>query len=313
MMDMDDSQKNEFSRLLQAFHEAQERGDFKQTEAIGLQCLAFASEEAARNPSESLRLIEEADEHENAARWEQAEAAHRRALALAEMEADAAMIFKAHENLGHLHALLGNADNALREAQAAVEAARNTGMSPILARALRSVFRCHLMKGDIASADAAAGEAVQITSVEKMFETQHALALLMRARCRLEQHQVDQAGEDLNVSWRILAPQAEARMFSGIQIGLATWWEITARIRTHSKEYAEAGQAMSKAVEFRRIVSQLPHIDGPHKHYALAKVLQQYSSALMAAGETDAATKALGESQIIQMQIGISMPPSRME
>ena len=85
-MSTDDSQKDEFDRLLQAFHAAQERGDFEQAESIGVQCLVFASEEAERNPSESLRLVQEAHEHENAARWEQAEAAHRRALALAQAE-----------------------------------------------------------------------------------------------------------------------------------------------------------------------------------------------------------------------------------
>ena len=80
---MDDSQECEFDRLLQAFHAAQERGDFEQAESIGMQCLVFTSEEAERNPNESLRLVQEAHEHEDAARWEQAEAAHRRASALA--------------------------------------------------------------------------------------------------------------------------------------------------------------------------------------------------------------------------------------
>jgi hypothetical protein len=68
---MDDSQKDQFERLLKAFHEAQARGDFAQAESIGIQCLVFAAEEAARNPSASLRLVQEAHEHEDAARWEQ--------------------------------------------------------------------------------------------------------------------------------------------------------------------------------------------------------------------------------------------------
>ena len=127
---MDDSQTDEFSRLLQAFQAAQERGDVKQAESIAVQCLMFASEEAERNPSESLRLAEEAREHEDAARWEQAEATHRRALALAGAEGNEARIFKAHNDLSSLYAIRGRPDSALQEAQAAVQAARKTEMAP---------------------------------------------------------------------------------------------------------------------------------------------------------------------------------------
>src|SRR6266849_8256287 len=109
-MSTDDSQKGEFERLLKAFHSAQQRGDFEQAESIGVQCLVFAFEEAERNPSESLRLVQEAHEHEDAARWEQAEAAHRRALALAQAEGNQAIIFKAHDDLRSLYALCGTLD-----------------------------------------------------------------------------------------------------------------------------------------------------------------------------------------------------------
>lgn len=116
-MRTDDSQRGEFERLLKALHSAQERGDFEQAESIGLQCLVFATEEAERNPSESLRLVQEAHGHEEAARWEQAEAAHRRALALAQAEGNEAMIFKAHDDLRSLYAICGTADKALQEAR----------------------------------------------------------------------------------------------------------------------------------------------------------------------------------------------------
>lgn len=52
--------------------------------------------EQVQNPNECVRLIEEAGEHENAARWEQAEITRRRILALAEAEGNPAMISKAH-------------------------------------------------------------------------------------------------------------------------------------------------------------------------------------------------------------------------
>jgi hypothetical protein len=143
-----------------------------------------------------------------------------------------------------------------------------------------------------------------------MYDGQRARALLMRARCRLEQCQVSQAEQDLELAWRILAPQAKAGMFAGVQGSLAVWWEITARIRTQSKDFMAAAKAMGKAVEFRRTVSQLPQLAGPHKHHALAKALQEYSVALMAAGEVEAATGAFDESRKIQQKIGNAIPPA---
>lgn len=190
-----------------------------------------------------------------------------------------------------------------------MEAARKTDMAPLLLMALAGLFQCHLMKGDMTLAAATAEEAVQITPAEKMYDAQRARSLLMRARCRMEQGQVSQAEQDLEVAWRILAPQAKAAMFAGVQGTLAVWWEITARIRTKSKDFAAAAQAMGKAVEFRRTVSQLPQLAGPHKHHALAKVLQDYSVALLAEGEVETATGAFDESRKIKQKIGNAIPP----
>ena len=131
----------------------------------------------------------------------------------------------------------------------------------------------------------------------------------MRARCRVEQGQVSQAELDLEVASRILAPQAKAAMFAGVQSSLAVWWEITARIRTRAEDFAAAAQAMGRAVEFRRTVSQLPQLAGPHKHHALAKALQEYSVMLLAADEVEAATGAFDESRKIQQKVGNAIPP----
>ena len=250
----------------------------------------FASEEAARNPSEDLRLILEAREHEDTARWERAEAAHRQAVVLAEIDGNEDKILKAHDDLSSLFANRGMADKALQEAQVALAVARKTKITPTLAMALGGLFNCHLMKGDMESAAATAEEAVQVTPAEKMFDWLRARALMMRARCRVEQCQVAQTEQDLEAAWRRLAPQKKTKMLAGIQSSLAVWWEITARIRTQSKDLAGAAQAMGESVEFRRTVSQLPQLAGPHQHHALAKALEEYSVALAAAGEVKAAT-----------------------
>ena len=309
-MSTDDSQNDKFEQLLKAFHAAQESGDFEQAESIGAQCLVFAMEKAERNPSESLSLVQEAHEHEDAARWEQAEAAHRRVLALAEAEGNEAKIFKAHNHLRSLFAMRGAADKALQEAQAALEAARKTDMEVLLVAALGGLFQCHLMKGDMRLAAATAEEAVQLTPAEKLFDGQRARALLMRARSRLEQGRISQAEQDLEIAWRILAPRAKATMFAGVQGSLAVWWDITAQIRTRSKDFVGAAQAKGNAVEFRRTVSQLPQLAGPHKHHALAKVLQEYAVVLLAASEVEGAIAAFDESRNIQQMTGNAIPLS---
>ena len=91
---------------------------------------------------------------------------------------------------------------------------------------------------------------------------------------------------------------------------IASWWEITARIRTQSRDFSGTAQAMSKAVEFRCTVSRLPQLAGPHKHHALAKALQQYAVALLAAGKAEAATGAFDESGKIQQKTGIAVAPA---
>jgi tetratricopeptide (TPR) repeat protein len=230
-------------------------------------------------------------------------------LALAEAEDSQAAIFKAHSDLSSFYVIRGMADSALQEAQAALGAARKSDLPPLLLTALEGLFRCHLLKDDLALAASAADEAVQITPAEKMYDGQRARALLMRARCRVEQRQVSQAEQDLDIAWRILAPQAEAAMFAGVQGGLATWWEITARIKTQSKDFTETAQAMGKAVDFQRTVSQLPQLAGPYKYHSLAKILQQYGIALLAAGAVEAATAAFDESRKIQAKTGIALLP----
>jgi tetratricopeptide (TPR) repeat protein len=299
-----ENQTPEFHRLLKSFQEARDRDDVKAAESLAVQCLAFVAQKQALNPSESHRLVQEAIEHEDAARWEQAEAARRRVLALAETEGIQAIICKAHMDLSNLFTLCGLTDRALQEAGAAVEAARKSELVTLLVTALADLSRCCLAKGDVASAAAAADEAVQTTPAEKMQNMQRARALLARARCRTEQGQVAEAESDLDVAWSLLEPLAEASMFAGVQGSLASWWEITARIRVQSKDLAGAAEAWGKAVELRRAVSHLPQLEGPYKYFSLAKTLHQYSHALSAAGGVQEAVRAFDESSSIHEKLG---------
>lgn len=298
----------EFNHLLADFHEAQERGEVKTAEAIAVQCLSLAAMEQAMNPSECLRLVEEAGEHENAARWEQAEVTRRRILALAEAEGNSAMISKAHSDLGRLYTICERSNDAFAEAQAATTAANKSDIASLQLVALVDLAQCYLRNGDIAAATAAAEATVQMTPSEKMYDGQRARALLLRARCRIEQHRVAEAQDDLAIAWQLLTPLAEAKLFAGPQGSLAIWWEMTARIKTEAGNLMAAAQAMAQAVEFRRVVAGLPQLDGPHKHFWLAHALRQYGVALQAVGQPEAAKQALDESHLIYRKISVKMP-----
>ncbi|MCL5742899.1 MAG: hypothetical protein M1541_03075 [Acidobacteria bacterium] len=308
---MDESTTRELEKLVEDFRAAQERGDFTRAEGAAIQSLMAVAAEAQRNPSERLQRVLEAHEHAAAARWDQAEAAYRQALAAAEAEGKEALICESHRQLCGFYATQGQAGRALEEAQAALAAARKSGLSALLLMALEGLFGCQLRKCDLASATATAEEAVRVASTETAFDHPRAAALLMRARLRVERGEIAPAEQDLDAAWRILAPQAEATFLGGIQNSLANWWEITARIKTWSKDFPGAAQALGKAVEFRRTVSHLPQLDGLYKYHWLAEGLQEYGVTLLAAGDVKAATEAFDESRKIQERTGIAVPPPR--
>ncbi len=303
---MGEDQRDELENLLAAYQQAQEYGDVQKAESIAIQCLLFTQEAAEKEPNEHLRLLAEASEHENAARWEEAESAYRSALALAEVEGNPGRVFTAHDDLRALFAMRGMPDKALTEARAAVEAARKV-MKPVLAMALRGLCRCYLALGDLDAASATADELVEITPAERIYDVQRARALLLRAQCRLVRGSLTEVQADLDIAWQILAPQAKASMFAGVQSALAEWWELTAEINTQKKDAEGAARAMEEAVVFRRTVSQLPQLAGPYKYHALAKTLMCYGTALLAANRAAAANDAFEESQAIQRRIGVTL------
>ena len=308
---MDEDTKNEFRRRLEAYKEAQERGDFKLCESIAAELLLLSVEEAQNHPNEILRFSTEAHEHEDCARWEQAVAAHRQALALAESEVNHAMIFKKHADLSSLFAILGDNEQALQEALEAVEAARKADLPPLLLRALEGVTQRRLTRGEIAASFAVVEEAVHLVPVEKIHDTQRARLKLLRAKCLLELDRITEDEQELAIAWQILAPQEEVTMFAGIQGSLAIWWEINARIKAKMKDFETGAQSMGKAVEFRRTISQLPHVENLPKHHGLAKILHEYAIMLEAAGEIEEARKASDESQEILTRLGVTLPPGR--
>ena len=110
----------------------------------------MVSQEAEEKPTESLRLIMEAHEHENADQWDQAEVTYRKALALAVAEGNSAMVYKRHDDLSNLYTMRNMPDRALEEALSALQAARQSPL--VLAMALDGAARCYFAVQDLAAA-----------------------------------------------------------------------------------------------------------------------------------------------------------------
>lgn len=294
----------EFLRVLESLHEAQERDDIEEVESLGMRLLLLAAE-APPPQSESMRLNGEAHEHEAAGRWDEAEVSYRAAIAAAQAENNPTMQFKYQDNLSRLHIMRGNLQEALRESQAALSAARESEISPLIILALEDLGRCYSFLDDWPAATAIAEEMLQTIPDEKMYEMQRARAHTFRARCHVQNGAADHAREDLAVAEPLLFPHAESQMLAGYQSGLAYWWEVSARVRVLEGDSAGAVEAMERSLGFARTVAMLPQLDGPGRLFGLARTLERYAEFLKANGQEEEAEQALEESRGIKRQLGL--------
>ena len=250
-------------------------------------------------PSAHLRLKMEAHAHENAARWEEAEKCHRRALALAEAVGAPMTIYKDHSDLSALYALRGMQDRALEEARLALEAARRDSLPIIHSMGLQTFGRRCLAAGDLEKASEVAEEWVRITPAGRLHDLTRTQALVFRANCHLQRSRLPEARADLDAAWPILGPHSQSEFGVGYLACLAGWWEATARIREHDGDLIGAAHALGRVVEFRRRVARAPQLEGPYKYHSLASALERYADALTTAGRTEEAENASDESKAI--------------
>jgi hypothetical protein len=93
-----------------------------------------------------------------------------------------------------------------------------------------------------------------------------------------------------------------------VQSALAEWWEVIASLRTLDSDFTGAADALRKAVEFRRHISQLPQLEGPYKFASLANTLHKLGQALPAAQDIGGAEEAFRETREIRRRIGQPSP-----
>ena len=149
--------------LLKAHQIALENDDAEGAQESTLRFIALAVEQGQNDPSPDLLLKLEARRREEAGEWHEAESAYRQALTLAVTEGKAFSEFKAHYDLSALQNFLGHRQQAQEEARLATNAARRSGLVPLLIMALECQARTCLNVGDPLRALEAAGETLRIS------------------------------------------------------------------------------------------------------------------------------------------------------
>ena len=320
----------QFEQKIMAYSKAASAGQHDAAQAAALEALAMAAEEAERNPTPDLLLGMEADQCEEAGDWDGAEAARRKVLALHESglaQFDAAakacaadstavqpdddrwrffgLIAKANVDLSGLQKRRGKLDEAWSSALAATAAARRANCWPLLHLALQNQATLALEREDSASALAAASEDVQQIEPGALSNSMRLRALVMRARCLTVTGDLTAAEQDLAASWPLIKPISHNPFAAGAHSAIAGWWEATAKLRTRKQDVSGAVTAWKQAVEKRREVARLPHVNRSSALTALATALQGCGEAFRQAGDADAARAALAEPETIRRDLGL--------
>ena len=134
----------------------------------------------------------------------------------------------------------------------------------------------------------------------------------MRARCRIAAGDWPGGESDLAASKPILLDQAASPIFAGWQGRTAAWWEVNARVHANRGDLGSACQAWAEAVQIRRHVASLPHVQGPHALASLARALYGSSEVMEAAGDLEKARTAIAEAERIRRELGLPNPGGRI-
>ena len=300
----------EFTKAVEAYGKAASAGQTEQAEAAALQMLSLAGEEAEHNPSPELLLTEQARVCEERGAWGDAEALYRKLLAMAGASDEAShtkhgQIFQAHRHLCNLFLLLGEYAKAGESAAAALVAARAAELSPLLIWALDLNAYCALRLQDRPSALAMAAEAVRTVEPGPLYDTLRAGAWVSRARCRVLAGDDDLAEQDLLASQPILFGKGLFDMAAGLHSRAASWWEVRASLCERRGDWSDALEAWTRAVECRRHVASLPHVQSPHTLAALARTLLRLGAALREHGDEQEAGRILTEGSNIWQELGL--------
>jgi hypothetical protein len=303
-----DPEAQEFLKMMEAYRAAMNEGRFEDAESVSMELLARVAEHAAtQGPSQEQQWADAAAECEEQADWAGAERFYRQILTQAEAEKDYTSEVRGHLYLSSLFTLLGKHQPALAAAQAAAVPARQADLAPLTAMVLEKQARCALRLQRWAEARAALAELLQIVGEEGLYQLPRARALLLRARCHLEEGAEAAAAEDLETAWQLLEPQAVMEMAAGVQSSLADWWAATARLRAYQGDQEGAVAAWEETLRRRRQIADLPHVPERAIRQSLASGLHELGRAQAALGRPYLADEAFAESRALRQALGL--PP----
>lgn len=294
----------EAGRLFKEILNAERMADIKVQEAAIAKLWQLVAEWQNDEPSAWLQCMGEAGQRAAAFDWAGTEAAYERALKAA--GDNAGLLSKTYDDLRAWHSLMGERPQALAAARSATEAARRLGISSMLSLRLQAEARLAIEAVDLPPALASLTEAFAAIGAGGRPDLPRANALILQADYFIVAGELEKAETDLTSAWEILRPHVEAQFAGGWQSSLASWWSATARWRTLQGDSAGAVSAWREAVARSRIVANVPQMEGPFKHHALAKSLRDLGCALQLVGD-GAAGYALAESDAIRQKIGL--PP----
>lgn len=290
--------------LFQGYADAVKNEDVKGQEAASLEILQYFAETQDEEPCPWLEAMGQAHDCEAKFDWKGAEAAYQCAIQSASESHGQQSI--AYERLSAFYQLLDSEAAALEAAQAATNAARREKISLLLWQRLQAEAGIYLGAKDFTRAWTALNEAFALIEEGPMHNLVRARALVLRADCYTQEDILSEAEADLASSWKLLQPHAETMFAAGWQSGLANWWATTARLRTRQNDFLAAVAAWHEAAARRRIISQLPQLEGPYHHNSLAVALRDLGRSLRQV-EDESAAGAFEESRSIRRAIGL--PP----
>ena len=279
-------------------------GNVAEAEAAIQKIWQHVAETQDEEPSPWLEAMHDAHRCAAAFDWPAAEEAYARA---ARATADQpGLQCGAYRELSQFHRLFDREALALQTAHLATEAARRQNIPSMMAVALQVEAALQLNAKDYPAAWKLIAETFAALEEGPMHNLPRSLALLVRGAYLIEHERFPEAEADLTSAWGLMEPWSEAHYAGGWQGAFAGWWSATARLRSKRGDKPGAAAAWREAVARRRIIAELPQLEGPYKHNSLAVALRDLGKALQ---DLDAplAEESFAESRSLRGVIGL--PP----
>ena len=300
----EDNDSNPAHAIFEELGKAFQTGNVSEAEAATRAIWQHLAENQPAEPSPWLEAMGEAHRSEAIFDWPAAEQAYTRAVNAAAEQPG--LQSSAYRELSQFHQLFSRQALAASTAHLATEAARRQNVNSMVAIALRNEASLQLKSKNYPAAWNLITEAFSVLEEGPMHNLPRAFALLVRADYLIERARLSEAEADLANAWDFLKPWSEAHFAGGWQSCFALWWSAKARLQSQRGDASGAEAAWREAVTRRRIIAELPQLEGPYKHNFLAIVLGDLGRALEATSDP-LAGETFAESRSIRAAIGL--PP----